>query len=464
MPPTTRSRAAHSTALIPPGQGDASFNDATFLTNDTTWAKRKRVPNEPQSIPKFAVDLSLSPEQRYTEVCAAFKDEMLGLRELFDDVVGSMLPFIPSTLLKWICWLLLRGVYDAEETAELKGISVVTGIEVYLLVCFNVILDLLMGCTSGGALIHDETAQDHSATRMVHFRTLDWGMPSLRHVIVQLDYKDHADGDIIASSITYAGFVGVLTGVRKDLSMSLNFRGVRNNPHSLLANLTYCWHMLMVLLGFRRSITSILRGFLLSPRRALIAGATDATNHISGRSDYEETVAALSGQSRSVRTSPCYLCVSDGQETTVIERDIGTAITRAGKDLIIVTNADSEGADSGTHAASRQTNKSISQALTELLDDAKDRTQCAEHNYRKLLQQRERQSWQELASGASSAAFVKLPSVDDIVHLVQMYPTTNECTHFAAVLDPVEGEVAWARSWRRPVGAKWIRAHMTDGR
>nr|OQO24852.1 hypothetical protein B0A51_07850 [Rachicladosporium sp. CCFEE 5018] len=120
MPPTTRSRAAQSTARLLPGQGDASSNDATFLTNDTTWAKRKRVPNEPQSIPTFAIDLSLPPEQRYTEVCAAFKDEMLGLRELFDDVVGSMLPFLPSTLLKRICWLLLRGVYDAEETAELK--------------------------------------------------------------------------------------------------------------------------------------------------------------------------------------------------------------------------------------------------------------------------------------------------------------------------------------------------------
>ncbi|OQO14141.1 hypothetical protein B0A48_01017 [Cryoendolithus antarcticus] len=423
MPPTTRSRATQAADLVLSDQANASSSDATFLTNDATWAKRKRVPNEPQSIPRFSIDLSLPPQQRYTEVCAAFKDQMLGLRELFDDVVGSMLPFVPKAVLKWICWLLLRGVYDAEETAELKGISSNTGIEVYLLVCFNVILDLLMGCTSGGALIHDEAAEDHNATRMVHFRTLDWGMPSLRHVIVQLDYKAHAEGEVIASSVTYAGFVGVLTGVRKDLSMSLNFRGVRNDPHSLLANLSYCWHMSMVLVGFRRSISSVLRGFLLPRRGASNPGAKDKTDRTSGRADYKEIVASL--------------------------------------DLVVVTNADSEDSDSRVHASSHQITKPVSQALTDLLDDAEDRTQCAEYNYRKLLQRRERHF---PTPKTRNATFVKLPSVDDIVDLVQMYPTTNECTHFAAVLDPAEGKIAWARSWQRPVSAKWIRAHMTDGR
>nr|OQO29619.1 hypothetical protein B0A51_01610 [Rachicladosporium sp. CCFEE 5018] len=463
MPPTTRSRAAQTKAYLPPGQGDASSNDATFLTNDTTWAKRKRVPNEPQSIPRFAIDLSQPPEQRYTEVCAAFKDEMLGLRELFDEVVGSMLPFLPSTLLKWICWLLLRGVYDAEETAELKGISVVTGIEMYLLVCFNVILDLLMGCTSGGALIHDDTAGAHNTTRMVHFRTLDWGMPSLRHVIVQLDYRLHADGEIIASSITYAGFVGVLTGVRKDLSMSLNFRGVRNNAHSLMANLRYCWHMLLVLLGLRRSVSSILRGVLLPQDGASGSGGVfHAIHRTPVQPGYKQIVAMLSSSSSGLHTSPCYLCVSDGRETTVIERDISDAKVRPSPELVVVTNADSEGSDS--LVPSQQSKKPSSQALTDLLDDAKDRTQCAEYNYQKLLQQREGQASPGSTAKAPNATFVKLPSVDDIVDLVQMYPTTNECTHFAAVLDPAEGKIAWARSWQRPVGAKWIRAHMTDGR
>lgn len=59
----------------------------------------------------------------------------------------------------------------------------------YLLVSFNVILDLLMGCSSGGAAVRDESSVSGTTrTKMVHFRTLDWGMDPLRRVLVQLDY------------------------------------------------------------------------------------------------------------------------------------------------------------------------------------------------------------------------------------------------------------------------------------
>jgi hypothetical protein len=43
-----------------------------------------------------------------------------------------------------------------------------------------------------------------------------------------------------------------------------------------------------------------------------------------------------------------------------------------------------------------------------------------------------------------------LPSVEDIVGLVQKYPTTNGCTHFAAVLDPLEDRIAWCGHWLEP--------------
>ena len=61
---------------------------------------------------------------------------------------------------------------------------------------------------------------------MLHFRTLDWGMDPLRRVICQLDFTTKPHGPIFASTITYVGFVGVLTGVRQGLSVSLNFRPV----------------------------------------------------------------------------------------------------------------------------------------------------------------------------------------------------------------------------------------------
>ena len=55
-----------------------------------------------------------------------------------------------------------------------------------------------------------------------------------------------------------------------------------------------------------------------------------------------------------------------------------------------------------------------------------------------------------------------LCDIDDVVELVQKYPTTNECTHFACVLDPTEGTVAWCRRWMKPITSKWISNHMSD--
>jgi hypothetical protein len=106
--------------------------------------------------------------------------------------------------------MLLRRVYDREQMRELRGISKVAKVDMYLLVALNVLLDLLMGCTSGGAMIQD----GHGDTRMMHFRVLDWSMDLLRDVVVELQYVEYENGPVVATSVTFLGFVGVLTGVR----------------------------------------------------------------------------------------------------------------------------------------------------------------------------------------------------------------------------------------------------------
>lgn len=109
MPPVTRTQAK---SLPREGQ-----NDATKQTPPTlpAVAKRRRhqrklekdpiqaasgksattddIPLQP---PRFTIDLSLPPSQRYAEVCHALRDEMRGLQSLFDEVVGGFLPWLPS--------------------------------------------------------------------------------------------------------------------------------------------------------------------------------------------------------------------------------------------------------------------------------------------------------------------------------------------------------------------------------
>ncbi|KAK5137799.1 hypothetical protein LTR08_007371 [Meristemomyces frigidus] len=491
--PTTRSQTAQERESIAssnvPSQAASADSgirqrqqvSSDFLTNDTEWANsrpRTTVSDEP---PRFTIDLSLPPEERYLEVCAALHSEITGITSLFDEVVGGMVGFLPLKWLHVVCRLLLRGLYSEEETAELRGIGEATGVALYLLVCLNVLLDLFMGCSSGGAAVKGE---DGSAT-ILHFRTLDWGMPALRRIVVRLDFVTEAGGGVVASSVTYAGFVGVLTGVRSGFSVSLNFRPQHDGSGGFGADARYGWHLLLVLLGWRASISSTLRTFLL-PKRQGTNGEVSRTQARAGldlQPDHWVDVAQRTAPGRTVwsamtyadvlkqfctngrdtqcnifPSTACYLCICDGDETTVIEKDLVTARIRSSDDFIVITNNDEDDAVNVGGGTAKE-EPPFATALAEIVLEAKDRKQCAEHN------------WNNIKVVKAKALRLRSPGkeerkllldFDDVVTLVQRYPTTNEATHFACVMDPGAGSVRWCRRWMRPVSAKWIREHQSE--
>jgi hypothetical protein len=135
MAPVTRTQ----TRSLPAREGDASpltrpsvsrplrhRKPATHPPNaktPSTTASTDFPGNRPQSPPRFTIDLSLPPSERYAQVCHALGDEMRGLQSLFDEVVGGFLPswlHVPTVvLLNWVAWAFLRRVCDGEEDAEL---------------------------------------------------------------------------------------------------------------------------------------------------------------------------------------------------------------------------------------------------------------------------------------------------------------------------------------------------------
>lgn len=135
MPPTTR---AQTGSLPEPSIGSTSTSASSHPQATTSQprhrpnAKHAQIfksatndaepsdSNDPLALPRFTIDLSLPPEQRYLEVCAALHDEMRGLEALFDEVVGSFVPWMPLGVLRWVCWGMLGRVRSEEETAELK--------------------------------------------------------------------------------------------------------------------------------------------------------------------------------------------------------------------------------------------------------------------------------------------------------------------------------------------------------
>ena len=424
-------------------------------------------------VPVYKIDLSKAPADRYTELASAYAIQLRELTSLFDLLLFDL--GISHRLHKYIngaARLLLRRVFSSEETAELRGIARVSGVSMYLLVALNVILDLLMGCTSG-AVRSKERNQSLLEAKMLHFRTLDWGMDPLRDVIVQLDFVRSRSSDpeeVLASSITYVGFVGVLTGVRPGLSMSLNFRAIHNGQDQP-SQFKFYMHHLLVLLGRTQSISSLLRSYLFEKLGDKVPGI----------------LAELTEKIPTKRSTAAYLIFSDGGTTVTMEKDYKTALVRQSKSFIVVTNND-EGDKSIDNAlnSSATTTNGFS-ALMELVAESFDRRRCIEKKWQREVRKAAR------ARGGASESSVKPPpmnapitastgrelhsrkqtrpdtptsspepppallgpDVEDtvcmpttkVIDWVSAHPTTNECTHFAVVMDPQEGRVVWIRRY-----------------
>ena len=373
-------------------------------------------------VPRYLIDLSLPPAKRYQQLAADFRSELDSLPALFDDVVRGLQTKLSVSNFHRVARLLLRRVYDNEQNEELRGIQEITGIEMYLLVAFNVLLDLFMGCTSGGVRVQPPDG----ATKMLHFRTLDWGMDPLRKVVVQLNFVERPGGPIIATSITYVGFVGVLTGVRTGLSLSLNFRP-NHDASSRSANFRFYFHHILVLLGIRPSISSLLRDFLLSSSERSRASRPA-----------RPALAWIERQMPSRVTTAAYLIFSDGKRTVIMEKDHRTAIVRSDKNFIAITNHDEaeelaphewSEVQSRAHAALQMT------GMEGLIEDSKSRKECAV------------KMWKKSARPSEDGRAVKQGKV---VRWIQKYPVTNEETHYSVVMDPTEGNVSFSKRYTNP--------------
>lgn len=416
--------------------------------------------------PVFQIDLSLPPAERYQALARKYQTQLRGLTQLFDQILEDIA--LRPYLFPWAHRLArIFRIRDAEERAELQGISRVIGVPMYLLTTYNVLLDVLMGCTSGAARSR-EAGQTMEDSRMLHFRTLDWDMDPLREVVAQLEFVRTASPTpkrVIATSLTYVGYVGVLTGVREGMSLSLNFRP-RHNANTFRDDVRFYGHLLLVLTGFRRSISSLLRYYLLSAHEKAPEKTLD---------DLAQTVAAD-------KTTACYLTLCDGNSTVTIEKDLKTGVIQKSNSFIVITNHDvgSEEADQKTSA--------LGARMSQIIEESVDRRGCISKKWERKCRRAKTQTLQKpsTASNASNgsvlsnrrstrstrsndssrpsnpASLTADTSVGDqnvsvtkaeLIRWVEAWPTTNECTHFSAIMDPKNGTVAWARRFPMPTEA-----------
>ncbi|KAG9234829.1 beta subunit of N-acylethanolamine-hydrolyzing acid amidase-domain-containing protein [Amylocarpus encephaloides] len=374
-------------------------------------------------IPKYTIDLSLPPRDRYKTMSAAFAPKMRALTTLFDEILAWSIPFkYPRLLVKYLSSRLLTKLHDPEQNEEIQGVAEVSGVDLFLVVALNVLLDSLLGCTSGGVRVRGKRdRRGGEVVGMMHFRTLDWGMDGLRHLLVELDFvRSESDEPekVIARSITYAGFVGVLTGVRPGLSLSLNFRPIRS-----CSSLSLRYHQLLVLLGHRPSIASHLRSVLFSPSSSSSSSSTSLST--------PSPTTALT----SITSSPCYLILCSPSLTTAIERDLHTSTIRTSSTFLVQTNHDQ---DLPSSALTSQTERTIPLGGAMWIEDSEDRANCVASKWEAVAR---KQIHARVSEAKEEEPFQPSIVEKTLAKWVRAYPTFNETSHFGCVMDPTTGTI-----------------------
>ena len=209
-----------------------------------------------------------------------------------------------------------------------------------------------------------------------------------------------------------------LKGVRKGLSISLSFRP-HHSADSWQQNLRFHWHKILVLLDFRRSLSSLLRQHLLKNEELPALS---------------ETVAGI----ESLPSTAAYLILSNGSETVNIEKDNCLANKQSSNEFIIVHNhdeLDEEDPERLKKAVASDPSQDAT-GMADIISNSVDRKNCA-----LALWKRATRSQKRGEAAVKQQTVVGWMEGDEIV---------NEETHYAVVMKPQAGSIIWARRWLTP--------------
>jgi len=178
------------------------------------------------SVPKAVINLDLAPRDRWTALATEYKTQIANMVNQFVDHITK---FPGQTWEDFMVYLESNQnmILDRMPNGygdEIRGIQQAVGLKMSSLLAFNLGYEIMGFCTS-------VVAQDLSG-HMIHGRNLDFGLflgfntsagPNenfqwtntdlLRQMTVITDFT--RDGKVLYSTVSYVGYVGLLTGVRK---------------------------------------------------------------------------------------------------------------------------------------------------------------------------------------------------------------------------------------------------------
>ncbi len=139
-------------------------------------------------------------------------------------------------------------------------------------------------------------------------------------------------------------------------------------------------------------------------------------------------------------STAAYIILSDGDRTTVIEKDRVSARIRSSTTFIAATNHD---AGSEAEPGTPTPKAAVPDQMREIVSESQERKGCLEETWRRATRRYLRRHPDESEDDVAVCE-------SNVVKWMQRYPIANECTHYAVVMDPKRGAVAWVRRWLEP--------------
>ena len=201
---------------------DALCPDASHLYYDasTTPEVKSSLASITSDCRSYTVNLDAPPRERWTHIIRDHMEYIPAVSELIDGIIGT--GTIASLATAAFSGLTKVGhVYYSEE---LQGIADVSGLPVGKIALMQIAYEVFAACTS--IVVNAPSNDGRSEKVPFHIRTMDWDMEELKPLTIEVNFV--RGGVTIFKGTTWAGYVGVLTGMRPDaFSVSVNYRRSR---------------------------------------------------------------------------------------------------------------------------------------------------------------------------------------------------------------------------------------------
>lgn len=162
----------------------------------------------------YIIDLSVDPEHAWDDVCKDYKKRILAVEKHIDKILldGKVSSFLFKCATSVFSFLAKNN--KVAFSRELKGISRELDIPVGKLVAMQLIYESSTCCTS---LI------TFNGTQVALSRTMDWDLSYLKDITIDVTFVEN--GRILFKATTWAGYVGILTGISaRAFALAVNYR------------------------------------------------------------------------------------------------------------------------------------------------------------------------------------------------------------------------------------------------